>query len=71
MTVEFTIYYSVLIPWVPVKYQTQWHPTEATGPFSTLCRGVFSTPEEAIEWAKKHLNGTPYSVHQYQGIAEN
>lgn len=59
-------YYSVEIPWVSPAFATEWHPTEPTGPFSTLVRGFFPTPELAIRWAKQHLNGTPYTVKRFE-----
>ncbi len=57
-------YYTVVIPYAPPERATQWHPTESTGPFSTLTRGAFKTKAEAHAWAKKHLGGTSYSVYR-------
>jgi hypothetical protein len=58
----FASYFTVLIPWVPAAYATEWHPTDPTGPFATLSRGCFATQEAAIEWGRAHLDGSPYSV---------
>jgi hypothetical protein len=57
-------YYTILVPWAPKIYATKWHPTDIVGPFSTLNRGAFATYEEAIVWAKRELNGTPYTVQK-------
>jgi hypothetical protein len=57
-----TAYYTVIIPWVERQFATEWHPTDAAGPLSTLGRGAFSRREEAIRWAQEHLEGTPYSI---------
>jgi len=57
-----TGYFTVVIPFAPKPYRTEWHPTDDVGPFSTLTRGSFDTIAEAIEWAKANLNGTPYSI---------
>ena len=59
-------YYTVVIPWVPAGYRTEWHPDTAVGPFSTLTRGAFETVEGAIDWARAHLGGAPYSVKEVQ-----
>lgn len=53
-------YYTVLIPLIGPKHQTEWHPTTQDMP--TLSRGVFKHPDKAIEWAQEHLNGTPYTI---------
>lgn len=58
--------YTVLIPYVPAPYRTQWHPTTASGPFSRLTRGSFETVGEAIEWARKNLDGTPYEIKEFE-----
>lgn len=58
-------YYSLLIPFV-ASGATQWHPTEATGPFAVLSRGAFDTRELAKAWAHANLNGKPYSVRKYR-----
>lgn len=63
-------YFSVLVPYVPREFQTEWHPDKPDGPFSTLTRGAFPTFGGAIDWARKHLNGAPYSVREYQVPAE-
>ncbi len=49
-----TTYWTVRIPY-QVAGQTKWHPTEETGPFSTLTRGAFRTRDEACEWASRAL----------------
>ena len=58
-------YYSVVIPFVPEKYRTRWHPNSEGWEFSTISRGTFNTVEEAIEWAKHNLMGTPYTIKKY------
>jgi hypothetical protein len=58
---ELAPYYTVRIPYT-VAGQTQWHPTEATGPFSTLVRGCHRTLDAALTWAREHLGATAYSV---------
>jgi hypothetical protein len=53
-----TSYFTVVIPPVGPKHATQWHaPT-------TVTRGAFSTEDGAIEWAKKNLEGAPYSTKE-------
>jgi hypothetical protein len=54
-------YFTVSIPYAGLG-ASQWHPTDSTGPWSTLTRGAFETIAEAHEWAKDHLNGHPYEV---------
>jgi hypothetical protein len=45
--------------------RTEWHPTEPTGPFKTLTRGAFATPEEAQKWADEHLGfSKTYSIER-------
>ena len=55
-------YFTVVIPWVPAPYRTDWHPSDEHGPFNPLTRGAFETIGAAIEWARAHLNGAPYMV---------
>lgn len=55
-------YFTIVIPWVEACFATPWHPTEKHGAFSTLTRGVFPTEHDAILWAKRELNGTPYQI---------
>lgn len=59
-------YYTIVIPFVPrgawEDLATKWHPTEETGPMSTLTRGAFKTWGEAYVWARENLNGTPYTI---------
>lgn len=59
-------YWSVLIPYVPRAFATEWHPTEPTGPFAVLSRGVFPSEGSAIMWAQANLGGTPYQVTSYK-----
>ena len=61
---EIRVYFSVVIPGVPPQFRTEWHPTEPSGQFARLSRGAFQTEEEAIEWARAHLDGTPYSIRK-------
>lgn len=35
---------------------TPFHPTESSGPFSTLVRGCFVTRAEAFIWARRTLD---------------
>ena len=56
--------FTVIVPYVEAPYRTEWHPTEATGPFCTLQRGSFPSVGEAIGWARSHLNGTPYLIRE-------
>jgi hypothetical protein len=55
-------YFTILVPFVPYKLATEWHPTESTGAFKVLTRGNFKTIEDAIAWGKAKLEGTPYSI---------
>lgn len=55
-------YWTVLVPYVPREFRTEWHPDQSHGPFKVLTRGAFPTEAEAIKWGQKHLNGTPYTV---------
>lgn len=55
-------YYSVIIPYVSDEHRTIWHPTEITGPLSSLSRGVFKTQSQAIQWGKDNLKGNPYTI---------
>lgn len=57
-----TPYYTVVIPFVPAQFRTEWHPDKSEGPFKVLTRGNFATLADAIHWASGHLNGTPYSI---------
>lgn len=50
-------YYTVKIPPVPPRFKTEWH-----SPNQSLTRGLFREYESAIEWARSHLEGTPYMV---------
>jgi hypothetical protein len=57
-------YHAVVIPYAE-SGATEWHPTESTGPFSTLTRGAFASKAEADRWAQANLAGLPYSVREY------
>lgn len=61
-------YWTVVIPYVPQVFQTEWHPTEQSGPFSILTRGCFVTESEAIMWGREHLRGTPYSTKKIEDL---
>jgi len=63
-------YWTVVIPYVSARFATKWHPTENVGPFRTLTRGAFPTEEQAIDWARAMLGGTPYSVRFIDPEAE-
>ena len=56
-------YFTVIIPYTEVG-QTEWHPTDRTGPFKTLSGGAFPTKKQAHDWAKSHLGHTKYSVRR-------
>lgn len=59
-------YYSVLVPYVPRIFATPFHPSDPTDErLAVLSRGCFGSEVEAIEWARAHLNGTPYQVVYY------
>lgn len=58
------VYFTCVVPFVPLAFRTEWHPTTNTGPFRTLHRGAFASEAEAIEWGKAHLGGCPYSVRE-------
>lgn len=55
-------YYTIVIPFVPREFATEWHPTEDKGPFMRLTRGNFKTVDAAIAWGREKLAGTPYEV---------
>lgn len=57
-------YYSVVIAYTETN-RTIWHPTDKSGPFSVLTRGVFDTIEAAHEWALDRIPNTEYSVRRY------
>ena len=61
-------YWTVVIPYS--KRPTKWHPTEKTGPFSTLTRGAFPSPQQAEDWARRNLAGQPYRIEKYQSPFE-
>lgn len=54
-------YYTLVIPFTE-ENRTEWHPTDRTGPFAVITRGMFKTEGEAHTWAKEHIPGTAYSV---------
>lgn len=56
--------FSVIVPWVPREFQTQWHPTQQTGPFARLVRGEFKTFSGAVEWASRNLGRGPYEIRE-------
>lgn len=56
-----TGYWTVIIPYTDVN-RTEWHPTQRTGPFSTVSRGAFATRAEADAWARRKLRGTKYRL---------
>jgi hypothetical protein len=58
--------YTIILPYVAPEVSTQWHPTVAVGPFSTLQRGNFTTQADAVAWARKNLNGAPYTIKQIE-----
>lgn len=61
---ELRTYYSLVIPYTE-HGATPWHPTERTGPFSTLTSGVFKSVNAAHKWAKANLGNTPYSIRKH------
>ena len=60
------MYWTVIVPWVPREFQTEWHPRdeEKGGSFDPLTCGAFKTEGEAIAWARDHLGGTPYYLRE-------
>lgn len=68
--IEGRPYWTLLVPFVPSAYATEWHPTESTGPWAVLTRGAFDTEGEAIEWARAHLHGTPYTLRHTESEGE-
>lgn len=63
-------YWALSVPYAPPPYQTEWHPTEATGPWSVLSRGAFIHYGDAVQWARSHLNGTPYTLQYVNDYTE-
>ena len=61
-------YYTVIVP--HSERPTAWHPTERTGRFSTLSRGAFPTKWAAEDWARKHLQGNPYSLKRFRHYSD-
>lgn len=59
-------YYTIIIPFVPREFATEWHPTEDKGPFMRLTRGNFKTVDAAITWGREKLAGTPYEVKRVE-----
>jgi hypothetical protein len=65
------LYWTVIVPSVPPEFATEWHPDRralappSKDPFDPLSRGCFKSEADAIRWAREHLNGTPYSLKQY------
>lgn len=57
-----TAYWTVIVPYVPREFATEWHPTEPDGPFGLLNRGAFPSEADAIRWARAHLGGAPYTL---------
>lgn len=58
-------YFTVLIPWAPPEFRTEWHPSDSAGPFAVLTRGSFKTFADAVAWASDKLRGAPYGVKSY------
>jgi hypothetical protein len=58
-------YFTVLIPFS--EHPTEWHPTDPD--FAPLSRGVFSTKQEAHDWAAAHLDGQPYGIKRIEPFA--
>jgi len=61
---EVPAYYTVLIPWVPRPYATQWHCTDEDGPwaYATLTSRSFKEYGNAMVWAMQNLAGNPYTI---------
>lgn len=57
-----TGYWTVIVPSVPPEERTEWHPDRRGGSFDPLNRGAFATEREAINWARAHLGGAPYTL---------
>ena len=64
-------YYTLVLPWAPAAVRSPWHPTERTGPFSTLTRGAFATRREALQWAKRNLGRAPFTIRALEGGARD
>jgi hypothetical protein len=60
MPIDSLRYFTLVIPWVPLAHATEWHPTDAAGPFATLlsalpawrpyAKGAEPHPELAPLW---------------------
>jgi hypothetical protein len=60
-----TGYFSLVIPYVPARFASPWHPTDKD--FAPLSCGSFRTEEDAIDWARAKLRGAPYSLRWNDG----
>lgn len=60
--------YTVVVPYAPPAFASEWHPATSTGPFATLQRGCFKSVGAAIDWARERLRGTPYSVRPIEEL---
>lgn len=61
------MHYTIRIPYAENESgypPTPWHPTDRTGPFSSLLRGDFSMVQDAYRWARENLAGYPYSIKE-------
>lgn len=61
-------YYTVVIPWVPGAFATEWHP-QIEG--DELTRGAFGSMGAAIDWARRKLCGTPYTIKLIPAIEDD
>ena len=61
-------HYTVIIPYA-AQNATEWHPTERTGPFSTLQRGAFRTQEEAYAWVDIY-SCKPFDVNRMTKVVQ-
>lgn len=59
-------YWSIILPYRSLSEgATKWHPTEKSGPFSTMTRGCFASKAKAYEWAKENIPGHTFTLNEY------
>jgi hypothetical protein len=57
-------YWSILLSYVS-RGATKWHPTEKSGPLSTITRGSFASKAKAYEWAMANIPGHTFALTEY------
>lgn len=68
---ELRATYGLILPWVPVEFQTKYHNPDTRGSwaYKAVCTGGnHHTMASAITWARDHLQGTPYEIRLYAGV---